>query len=373
MSRRRGNGEGSIHRKKRADGRTVWCAQVSLGYSGEGKRRRRTIYGPTRADVVRQLDALRRQVAEGIIAEPGALTIADLVTRYVEHAERSVRATTASIYSQSLKKHVTPRIGGVRLRRLQPVHVLDWLGQLRQDNVGPRAQQLAFDVLKRCLGFGVKVGLLSHNPAERVPRPRAPKPEIRSLTAEQAQALLAEARKGEAWVEAAVALGLCGLRRSEVFGLTWADLRNDTVRVRQALTETMSGERSIGEVKSKSARREVSLPPFARAALLRHRATIGATPHPSAMVFTTAAGTPVRFSNFSRRHFKPLAKRAKTPGTTFHALRHTAATLLLGSGVDLKAAQAVLGHARASHTLDIYADAVPANVDAAMAKLGEML
>ena len=54
---------------------------------------------------------------------------------------------------------------------------------------------------------------------------------------------------------------------------------------------------------------------------------------------------------------------------TFHALRHTAATLLFGSGADIKTVQAVLGHARASHTLDIYADSIPGNVESAMGRL----
>src|SRR5262249_31066451 len=126
--------------------------------------------------------------------------------------------------------------------------------------------------------------------------------------------------------------------------------------------------------KSKSARREVPLPPFAVAALRRHWAALGATPLPSLLVFTTAEGTPVRFSNFQRRHFAPLVKAAKLPATcTFHALRHTAATLLLAGGVDVKSAQAILGHAKASHTLDLYADSVPGNVAEAMRQLGRAI
>jgi len=92
------------------------------------------------------------------------------------------------------------------------------------------------------------------------------------------------------------------------------------------------------------------------------------------LVFTTAEGTPVRFSNFARRHLAPLVKAAGLPAsTTFHGLRHTAATLLLAAGVDVKSAQAVLGHAKASHTLDLYADSVPGNVEAAMRRLGDAL
>lgn len=370
--RKRGSGEGTIQRRVR-NGRVSWFAQVSLGYSGDGKRRRRTLCGKTRAEVVRKLDALRRQVAEGIVAEPGALMVKDLCKLYGEHAERSTKPTTACLYKHSNATHVEPHLGGVRLSRLHPAHVLDWIATLERAGVGPRARQQAFDVLRRCLAFGVEAGLLATNPAARIKRPKAPKPKVKSLTSEQAQKLLAEARKGPAWVEAAVALGLCGLRLGEVFGLAWRDVQADRVRVRQALTETMDGERAIAEPKSPSARREVPLPPFAGAALTRHRTALGAIPHPAALVFQTSKGTPFWVRNFRNLYFNPLTERAGVPWATFHALRHTAATLLLASGVDAKSAQAVLGHSKASMTLDLYADAVPGNVDAAMERLGAML
>jgi integrase len=68
-----------------------------------------------------------------------------------------------------------------------------------------------------------------------------------------------------------------------------------------------------------------------------------------------------------------LARRAEVRGCTYHQLRHTAATLFLAGGADAKAAQRVLGHARAAHTLDLYADYVPDNVDAAMVRLDDAL
>lgn len=53
------------------------------------------------------------------------------------------------------------------------------------------------------------------------------------------------------------------------------------------------------------------------------------------------------------------------PDLKMHEFRHTQATMLLGNGVDVKTVQARLGHARSSHTLDLYAHAIPANDQAA--------
>ena len=58
-----------------------------------------------------------------------------------------------------------------------------------------------------------------------------------------------------------------------------------------------------------------------------------AVPDPTALVFTTQRGTPVRHSAFYREHFQPAVLRAlpHKPGFRFHDLRHTCAGLLIVS------------------------------------------
>jgi site-specific recombinase XerD len=136
----------------------------------------------------------------------------------------------------------------------------------------------------------------------------------------------------------------------------------------------IKAERVVGPLKTKKARRTVPLPSWARAALAAHRESLAATPHPAMLLFTTEKGTPIRFSNFGRRHLAKLVKRAGLPReTSLHTLRHTAATLLIGGGTDVRSVQAILGHARASTTLDTYSDAIARNVEAAMAGLDSLV
>ena len=64
--------------------------------------------------------------------------------------------------------------------------------------------------------------------------------------------------------------------------------------------------------------------------------------------------------NLAKRSFKPLAQRAGlAPDMRFHDLRHTAATLLLSRGVNVKVVSEMLGHADISITLRIYAHVIP--------------
>ena len=87
-----------------------------------------------------------------------------------------------------------------------------------------------------------------------------------------------------------------------------------------------------------------------------------AVPDPTALVFTTVRGTPVRHWHFYREHFQPAVLRAlpHKPGFRFHDLRHTCAGLLIAQGAHPKVIQERLGHASIAITMDRYGHLLPA-------------
>ena len=93
------------------------------------------------------------------------------------------------------------------------------------------------------------------------------------------------------------------------------------------------GHCELGELKTTKARRQVHLPAIAVEGLRRHRASLGAVPHPGRLIFTDTRGGPLRKPNLLRRSFRPLLKRAGLPLITFHALRHSAASIMMAVGV----------------------------------------
>jgi integrase len=93
-----------------------------------------------------------------------------------------------------------------------------------------------------------------------------------------------------------------------------------------------------------------------------------------ALVFTAPEGGPLRLMIFRRRVFDPAARAVGLEGLTPHELRHTAASLAVSAGANVKAVQRLLGHASAAMTLDVYSglfdddlDAVADRLDAAAA------
>jgi integrase len=97
---------------------------------------------------------------------------------------------------------------------------------------------------------------------------------------------------------------------------------------------------------------------------------------PGDLLFTAPEGGVLRNTNFRPRFFDPIAEKAGLPGLTPHELRHTAASLAIAAGANVKAVQQMLGHASAAMTLDTYAglfaddlDTVADQLDWAFAKL----
>src|SRR5699024_8189233 len=98
------------------------------------------------------------------------------------------------------------------------------------------------------------------------------------------------------------------------------------------------------------ARRWVSVPRFIAERLGEHVAGRGAND----LVFTSPHGEPLRASNFRRDVVSPAAERVGLSGLVPHELRHTAASLAIAAGADVKVVQQMLGHKSATMTLDLY-------------------
>ena len=138
----------------------------------------------------------------------------------------------------------------------------------------------------------------------------------------------------------------------------WAELAALRVRdvdlLRRRLTVARSvtdvdGHLVFGDPKTHQCR-QVPVPRFLVEALAAACAGRG----PDELVFTSPAGGVLRNNNWRRRAFNPPAIRVGLDGLTPHELRHTAASLAVSAGANVKAVQRMLGHASAAMTLDVY-------------------
>jgi integrase len=117
----------------------------------------------------------------------------------------------------------------------------------------------------------------------------------------------------------------------------------------------------LEEPKTKGSRRSVGLTVNASDALIHHRERMRDERHRvegDALVFVNTAGKPLHASNFIRRSFKPLLKRANLPDTNWHAAtRHTC--ILLLEGVNPKSVALQMGWSSVAFMLSNYARFLP--------------
>jgi integrase len=356
MSRKqRGRGEGCIGQQG-----ARWFAFISLGYDGNGKRVRKRVYADSKKEAQEELRKMQDEAARGGVTRSGTMTIGELLGSWLEAMKPAWATGTHASHDQHVRNHLRPRLGGVRLSLVTPLHVQRLMAAMEVDEVSAAMRRHVAVTLRAALGWGVKMKLLSTNPALAVSLPSKPRHQSEGLTPQQIGTFLEAAAGYRLYAMYLVAID-AGLRQGELLALTWKDIdaERGTVRVNKALEE-VGGNLAIKAPKTPSSIRMVKLSSATTDALAEHRRAMLAEGHCTAdsPVFCgPRSGGWLRKSDIFRHSFAPILKRAGLK-FRFHDLRHASASLLLSGGVDVKTVQARLGHSAAAITMDVYAHAL---------------
>ena len=153
------------------------------------------------------------------------------------------------------------------------------------------------------------------------------------------------------------------MRRGELCALRWQDVNLDaaSLRVERSLEQTRKSGLRFKAPKSTRGRRTISLSPAVVAELRKHWAAqpeqrlslgLGGSP-PEGLVFADWDGSPYAPDGLTD-NFTNAMEAAGLPHVTLHTLRHTHASQLIRSGVDILTVSRRLGHATATVTLNVY-------------------
>lgn len=361
---RRANGEGSAP-VQRKDGR--WTIGVRY-IDADGLAKRTYVYGATAKEARSKAEEVRRRLKARQPAKDATIALGAFVEEWISStlAVSDRKATTKAMYATLARKHIIDSdLGRGPLDRLTPRKVEAWVADLRRKGLAESTVRSAYTVLRSVLDTAVRDRAIAENAAAIVKRPKVTSKEAVFLTVEQVDALL-DAAAGSRYAPLFVLLVNTGMRRGEAMALRWSDidLTNRTLRIRGTLSRE-GGQLVVTDTKTTKSRRSLSLTDDVVAVLeeVKHRQRVermaaGSVWVDSGFVFTTEIGTPADPRN-ALRAFRAAADRAGVKGATLHTLRHSAASVLLASGVPLKVVSEILGHSSTAITGDVYGHVAP--------------
>lgn len=358
-------GEGTI--RKRSDGR--WEAIVTVGTDpGTGKMIRRSVYGSTQAEVRKKKTELTRSIDNGTYQAPDRTTVEKWLDTWMEtFCKIKVKPLTYQSYEVAIKTHIKPNIGAVKLQALRGVHIQKLYNNMIEAGKSPKTVKNIGAILHKALSVAVKQGLIIANPCDAAELPKVTRKEITPLRDAEIPLFL-NAIEGHQFRNAYAVCLFAGLREGELLGLSWGqvDFEKKRITINQQLQRGKKAGTGyfIADTTKSGKPRNIEPPEIAFKYLRAERARQAENQlaagelwsNPDNLVFTDATGKHLAIHTFYK-HFKAIAESIGRPDARPHDLRHTAATVAIASGADVKSVQDLLGHATASFTLDIYAHA----------------
>lgn len=367
---RRAQGSGSVYPRK--DGRFAASA------SYEGKRI--TKYGKTKKEAWDNLQAALDDLKAGRVVIGPKQTVKQYLEKWLEKSKRlEIEVSTIEQYRTIVYYRLLPAFGHLRLDQLNRDLIQEYYVGLVDEGLSSGYIENIHILFSAALKDAVENSVLARNPCQRVTLPQKKDYEAHFLTLEEARHLVKVAKGHRLWFFILMAV-TTGARRGELTCLKWddVDLNQGVVHVSKTGSHIMSAGYVVREPKTKSGFRKIRLPQVVIEALEEHKKFVDELKKRNKkswiennLIFPNNRGGYLNHTVVLKQ-FKVLLAQAGLPLMHFHDLRHSAATLLLAAGVNIKVVQEILGHSDVRTTLNRYAHVLPDMQKEASSKMNDM-
>lgn len=353
---------------KKKNGTIVYRANIYLGVDSiTGKKVKTSVTGRTKKEVRSRIKEAQHNFktnGQTVTKTVPVGNYKELSELWLKSYEMTVKPQTFIATKRMIYNHLIPVFGDIKLDKLSVTYIQGHINELSKEFVHFGT---VHSINKRVLQYGVSLQLIPFNPARDVILPKVVKPDnkaIKFIDYDDLKALMSYMEKLSNkkysyyfdYVLYSVLLAT-GLRIGEACALEWSDidLINGTINIDKTYSKSI---RRLSTTKSKSGTRLISIVQATVNMLklyqVRQRQLFhevgGKAPK---VVFATPTrkyqNTAIRQDALDRR-----LKEIGCPRFTFHAFRHTHASLLLNAGISYKELQYRLGHATLAMTMDIY-------------------
>ncbi len=357
MPKKRPAGDGLV--RKRNDGR--WEGRIIVGHKNNGTPIYRSVFAEKQGDLMPKLTELKAQYAGIELTEDSALTLGEWLDKWMEEYKKPVlRQSTYSRYMGDIQNHIKPHLGAKKLLQIKTYDVqklynkLCESGNLREKEKGLSSATVRgiHNILHDALDCAMKEGVIASNPSEGTSPPKIQRKGKRVLTKDQLKAFIKQIEGDEHWHDFFYTEIITGMREGEICGLRWEDFdeAKGTLRVARSI-DFVHKELIIGETKTEDGKRTIYLPDSLWHLLMeRKKKSISDWIFPNLLKPELPLNPSAAY-----RQFKKLLESGDLPNIRFHDLRHTFTSHAANSGIAPKTLSEIVGHSKASFTLDTYA------------------
>lgn len=329
--------------------------------------------GSTKAEALKSLNEVLNRQYKGY-KRPEEMELGEYLHMWIDDYITPTRSVnTADKYLSAIDKKIIPQIGNIRLCDLGAIHIENLLRSLRKERLSNTTIQKYYGVINTALNKAVTLRLIYDNPCKFIDKPKRDKYKASILTFDEINMIYSRLDNND-WEDYIFRLALevtleTGLRRGELCGLCWDDVDFDECSIN--ISKSLKREKNdwvVGSLKTEGSERTLPLSSSLIEKLRKHKKrqfenklkygelytkNMWETKEYD-LLFTWCNGKFILPSNFYRR-LKRLCSYCKIEkNIRWHDLRHTNATLLLESDVNLKVVQERLGHTLLQTTSDLY-------------------
>ena len=293
----------------------------------------------------------------------------DVLDEWLALHKETVKASTWQFIELRANKHVRPYFKDMYVDKITLRHCQDFVNKTFK--VAPVAYVYSVSIVKNTLDYALRLGMIESNPMLYVIKPK------KQTTISDNHGNYYNKDELKKFLDVAKntdlkkytlfrLLAFSGMRVGECLALTWHDLnyKNNTIAINKTLARTKNGIK-IQTPKTKSSNRVVSLDNETIQVLkmwqLEQRKQLLKlginSMNKQQLIFSNGKNSFIIVPTV-RLAIKQIAKKAGIHSITSHGFRHTHATLLFASGMDIKQVQARLGHSNVQTTLNIYTHAM---------------
>ena len=349
-----------------------WEARYTVGFDpGTGKQIQKSVTGKTQKEVAQKLKELTAALDAGTYIAPNKMTVAQWLDTWQAEYLANVKPSTVSSYEATIRNHLKPGIGAIRLDALTTHDIQEFYNSLRsptekRKDLSSKTIKNIHGILHHALQQAMLNNYIRTNPANACVLPKVTKKKVKPMNEHQITDFL-KAIKGHKYENMFLVALFTGIREGEVCGLQWecVDFDNGTILIDkqlQSLRGKVRGDREkYALIPTKNGKeRTITAAPFIMNLLWKtqraqdaNRKDFGSDFQENGLVFTDEIGNRVTPQALYRA-FKLVVMELGMKDVRFHDLRHSYAVDSLKSGDDVKTVQENLGHATAAFTLDVY-------------------